>query len=239
MAIITIGVDIGQKRDPTALAVVEKEERPSGRTKTVTRTVYNRSEYTVLGAGSGFITNLLNPYDEGEEVTGQEPIMETHYITRHLERLPLGTPYPQVVVRLVEVAARVAEKTGQEPDIYVDVTGVGAPVVDLIRAGGIKGRLWPVYFVHGDRLTRQGGQMTLGKAYLVSRLQTLLQGGRIHLPKTQEAEALAKELLDYEIHVDEHANDTYGAFKVGTHDDLVTGLGLAVFYEPARWQILS
>lgn len=28
--------------------------------------------------------------------------------------------------------------------------------------------------------------------------------------------------------VSENANDTYGAFKVGTHDDLVTALGLAV-----------
>jgi hypothetical protein len=31
-----------------------------------------------------------------------------------------------------------------------------------------------------------------------------------------------------EIRVEERANDTYGAFKVGTHDDLVTALGLAV-----------
>ena len=239
MGIISIGVDIGQKRDPTAIAVIEKEERLSGRTKTVTRTIYNRVDYAVLGAGSSFVTNLLNPHDEGQEVTGQEPIMETHYITRHLERLPLGTPYPQVSKRLVEVVERVTEKAGQEPDIFLDATGVGLPVVDLIRAGGIKGRLHPVYFVHGDRLARNEGQLTLGKAYLVSRLQTLLQGVRIHLPRTPEAEALAKELLDYEIHVDEHANDTYGAFKVGTHDDLVTALGLAVFYEPARWQVVA
>jgi len=27
---------------------------------------------------------------------------------------------------------------------------------------------------------------------------------------------------------DVHANDRYGAFKVGKHDDLVTALGLAV-----------
>ena len=39
---------------------------------------------------------------------------------------------------------------------------------------------------------------------------------------------MADELLDYEIRVDTDANDKYGAFKVGTHDDLVTALGLAV-----------
>jgi hypothetical protein len=42
-----------------------------------------------------------------------------------------------------------------------------------------------------------------------------------------------QELLDYEIRVDENANDKYGAFRVGTHDDLVTALGLAVQREPS------
>jgi hypothetical protein len=43
-----------------------------------------------------------------------------------------------------------------------------------------------------------------------------------------EAKILAEELLNYEIRVEENANDRYGAFRVGTHDDLVTALGLAV-----------
>ena len=39
---------------------------------------------------------------------------------------------------------------------------------------------------------------------------------------------MARELEDYEIRVSEDANDRYGAFRVGSHDDLVTALGLAV-----------
>jgi hypothetical protein len=48
------------------------------------------------------------------------------------------------------------------------------------------------------------------------------------LPRTAEADILAGELLRDEIRVSEDANDRYGAFGVGTHDDLVTALGLAV-----------
>ena len=70
--------------------------------------------------------------------------------------------------------------------------------------------------------------MLLGKAYLVSRLQALLDADRLHLPQTPEATALVEELLDYEIRVDRNGHDRYGAFRVGTHDDLVTALGLAV-----------
>lgn len=59
-------------------------------------------------------------------------------------------------------------------------------------------------------------------------MQALLQPGLLHLPRTREAEALGKELLDYEIRVSEDTNDRYGAFRVGTHDYLVTALGPAV-----------
>ena len=59
-------------------------------------------------------------------------------------------------------------------------------------------------------------------------MQALLQTGRLHLPRTSESAALSDELLNYEIRVDSNANDRYGAFRVGTHDDLVTALGLAV-----------
>lgn len=197
MGIVTIGADIGQKRDPTAIAVAELEWR----------TVDGRSR--------------------------------DHHLIRHLERLPLGTPYPEVAARLNAVATALRQRRtggagggaggsgGTLAALYVDATGVGQPVVDLLTVRGVRTRA--VYFTHGDRrVTQDNGSVSLGKAWLVSRLQALLQTGRILLPHTDEARALAKELQDYEIRVSEQANDTYGAFKVGTHDDLVTALGLAV-----------
>ncbi len=77
--------------------------------------------------------------------------------------------------------------------------------------------------------------MSVGKAYLVSRLQALFQTGRVKLPAGHpEAAAMSRELMGYEIRVDADATDRYGAFKTGAHDDLVTALGLAVIGEPAR-----
>jgi hypothetical protein len=62
----------------------------------------------------------------------------------------------------------------------------------------------------------------------VTRLQTLLQAHRIHLPETEEARILVEELLEYEVKVAEDAIDRYGALRVGSQDDLVTALGLAL-----------
>ncbi len=183
MGPITVGVDIGQKRDSTAIAVVEMEWRA----------------------------------DQGR--------LEDYHIVRRLERLPLGTGYPDVAARLTTVVTAL-QKRGAWPAVYVDATGVGQPVVDMLARGGL--HLTAVYFTWGDRRTKKDGQISLGKAWLVSRLQALLQTGRILLPKTAEATALSKELLDYEIRVTEDANETYGAFSTGAHDDLVTALGLAV-----------
>ena len=207
---VVIGVDVGQKVDPTAIGVVELDWRDPRR----------------------------------------RPGFDDHYVVRHLERLALGTPYPTVAERLAEVVVGVkgrvervrvplgggaVELTERPPTVtlYVDATGVGQPVVDLLSAAGAR----PIacYFTHGDRRTQEGGRVSIGKAWLVSRLQSLLQTGRLHLPDTAEARQLAAELRDYEIRVDADANDRYGAFKVGSHDDLVTALGLAVQQPRVPW----
>lgn len=187
---VTIGVDVGKKRDPTAVCVAEGEWR---------------------------------------EVEGRA---EVHFVVRHLERLPLGTPYPEVVDRIARVTDQVRARTGERPTLYVDSTGVGQPVVDLLREQVLGGTVVAVHFTGGeDRTESWDGEhlrVALGKGYLVSRLQVLLGTGRLHLPRTREAAALTDELMVYELRVDANGHARAGAFKVGTHDDLVTALGLAV-----------
>lgn len=219
---VTIGVDIGQRRDPTALAVVEAEAR--------IRPGIEERAWRLDRPGGGF---QLEP----DALPPRVPT-DIHYVVRHLERLPLMTAYPVVVQRLVAVAANVRDLVGAPATLYLDATGVGTPVLDELRAAGIRARLTPCYFTHGDRRTEDRGQVLLGKAWLVSRLQVLLQNERLHLPRTAEAEALGQELLDYEIKIDQDANDRYGAFRVGAHDDLVTALGLAVQAEPRVMRVL-
>lgn len=68
----------------------------------------------------------------------------------------------------------------------------------------------------------------MGKAFLVTRFQALVRTNRVHLPPSAEERILVEELLGHEMRLSEDANGRYGAFRVGTHDDLVTALGLAV-----------
>lgn len=202
--IVTIGVDIGQKRDPTAVCVAEVMEK-------------------------------VVPPDPLE--FWSRPAMTTLYVVRFLERLPLGMPYPRIADRLVQIAEGVRFKMPKAGiRLYVDQTGVGAPVIDQLRER-ISHPLSGVTLAAGERLTIRGNEARLGKAYLVSRLQVLLQNGQIRLPKTAEAEQLAHELMDFEIKVDQDGQDHYGAFKVGSHDDMVIALGLATLYDPAKLRV--
>jgi len=195
--LVTLGVDVGQVRDPTAICVAEETRhvvtKPTGGTR-----------------------------------------KESVYIVRHVERRPLGESYPVVVQRIVEVAAGIEStvKPGAKLWLVVDVTGVGRPVFDLITEGigRSRFRVTPATFTGTDRMEGRYGsrEIRVGKAYMVSRLQALLQTGRVKLPETREARALARELLDYELRVTVDANIQAGAFKIGRHDDLATALMLSV-----------
>jgi len=44
----------------------------------------------------------------------------------------------------------------------------------------------------------------------------------------REINAMIEELQNYEIHVSEKGADQFGAFKTGSHDDLVTALALEI-----------
>ncbi len=177
-AYVTVGVDIGQKVDPTAIVVCEATRpKPPGAT-----------------VSNGIMLRTMQP----------APV-ETSYTARMIQRLPLGTSYPDVAAAITEVVASLRQRTIHKPRILVDATGVGLPVVDILRQAlaGKPHVLVACMFTHGDRYTKdddyRAPSASVGKAYLVSRLQALLQTQRIKLPETSEARVLAKELLDYEI----------------------------------------
>lgn len=236
---IIVGVDLGQKIDPSAVVVVETTGRPSGRT-------YQRSEFNPLRKRRVYVT---------------EDELETVYVARYVSRIPLQTGYTDVARELVNLAEQIIERRTQEiydaelregsrflePKRYrrwaeadlwllIDVSGVGRPVVDdLIRPrfSHLSSPITAVTFRAGEtsNVVPHIREATMGKAYMVSRLQALLQSQRILLPDTSEAKALTSELLDYEIKVSQDAHMELGA-KIGKHDDLATSLGLACLLDP-------
>jgi len=242
LAPIQIGVDIGKITDPTALSIAEAVQVNTGRFRACKRV----PAHVNLKTGE-----FVPPKDA-------EPVMQTRYIIRQIGRLALGTSYPDVATKIVDMLLS-PRFEGREIRMLIDVTGVGQAIYDMVRKE-IHDRLYafrnpgslddftlkydltpaqkeqlkrvslqPISFVHGEKYNRSKG--TLGKAFLVSKGQALLQYRRIDVPDTPEAKATCDELLVYEVKISDKGTDTYGA-STGKHDDLATALLLSVLEDP-------
>lgn len=172
-----IGVDLGQRQDHTAIAIVERNE-------------------TLL--------------------------------VRRVERVALGTPYPRVVEMIREMT--------QEPRLFgkctlvVDGTGVGAPVVDMLRDPNPGCEVTAVTITGGERESRHGWQrVSVPKRDLIAGMQLALEKGELRIAgRMKEAGSLVRELI---------------AMRVGDdgeeHDDLVIAVALACWRARPRKSVFG
>ncbi|MGH7499463.1 MAG: hypothetical protein ACREL3_11515 [Gemmatimonadales bacterium] len=215
-----LGVDLGQASDYTALAVLER-----GR---LAKVPTMEPGFGIMKAGG----------TGGDRVYPGIPVPVSGPDTwafkcRHLERLRLGTSYPAVADRVTEILASTALQ--DDPQLVVDATGVGRAVVDLMR----QRKLDPIAVsIHGgDQTTFEQG-WRVPKRDLVSVIQVLLQTDRFHVAEAlPEWPILQRELLNFKVKIDPlTAHDSYGAWREGSHDDLVLAVAVAAWwgmrYEP-------
>jgi len=190
---VTIGVDIGQAVDPTAIVVVE-----TGR----------------------------------YEAQFVDDVPEKQHHIRWIEKVPLGTSYSQVVERIALVAER-CELLGPAV-IVVDSTGVGRPVVDMLRKRTTT-PLRAVTFTGADKV-KQSDAYTykVPKRDLVTALEVVLQSRRLHVvPDCPLQEDLRAELGAFEVNLNARGHDSYDG-ATGKHDDLVSALSLAIWWAERR-----
>jgi phage FluMu gp28-like protein len=170
----TIGVDLGQVSDYTAVAVLE--EGPS-----------------------------------------------RHYALRHLVRLR-NRPYPEIVngIRLL------VRRLPGTPALAVDATGVGRPVVDMMKEARINADLYPVTITGGDAVTRDGLEYRVPKRDLCSCVAVLLQSGRLKIAREiPYAGTLQHELIRFRVKISPDGHDSYAAWREADHDDLVLAVAVA------------
>ncbi|MFA5346930.1 MAG: hypothetical protein WC294_02240 [Methanoregula sp.] len=198
-----VGLDLGQASDFTALSVLD-----------IIPTKYEKK------------IEDLHPFHRVPQ--DRKVIVEglpLAYHIRHLERLPIGTSYPEVVVRVKEVMTRLPVGAG----LVVDNTGVGRPVTDMIIQQG----LHPVCITitGGDTVTNDGPNFHVPKRDIVGVLAVALQTKQLKIASSlPDAQTLVNELLNFKVKINlKTAHDSYEAWREGIHDDLVLSVGMAVW----------
>ena len=175
-----VGLDLGQRQDYTALAVIEKL-----------------------------------------------PGLQTRFHVRHLERFALGTSYPSVVYRVEQLL--LGPQLAGRAALVVDATGVGRAVVDMLRQAGLS--LAAVTITGGETVSHPAtDEWHVPKRDLVSVLQVLLQSSRLKVAKLPEALILQREMGNFRVKITQSANDQYGAWRDGEHDDLVLAVALGCWW---------
>lgn len=211
-----IGVDLGQAADYTAIAILRKSENVAFAQAGETYGDYG---------GHGFRE-------------AREKSRTVHLSVGYLERMPLGTPYTVVARHVRDLVKRpkmtlelpFPAKRSIAPILVVDATGVGRPVIDMMKADGLQ----PFALTITGGSTAEGGKVP--KRDLVSSLQILFQSGRLKIaPALQHAKTLADELERFRVKIDPvTAHDSYGAWRSGSYDDLVLAVAVAAWYATRR-----
>lgn len=191
-----LGCDLGQTTDPTALCALHHRVVPR----------------------DGWTTN--------EKARAWKQDRTESFDVRHLERLPLGLPYPAQVQHVANVLAR-PPLVGAK--LVIDETGVGRAVGDIFDAAG----MYPerITITAGLETTQHGGRSWhVPKGVLISGMDARLHTGELRIAAAlKDAGALADELKDFRRKVSEAGRATYAA-RTGAHDDLVLAVAIALWF---------
>jgi hypothetical protein len=198
-----VGLDLGQSRNFTALAILEK-------------------------------TELTGAWDPATYAYRKMAALRLRY----LERVPLGTTYPEVVARVRDVT-RSPELRGR-CELVVDATGVGRPVVDLLRAAELDCRVVPVMITTGHAVSHSMGYYYVPKRDLIVALQVLIQRGGIEIAAGMPfGRTLVEEMTHMRVRQKASGHEEFGAWREKEHDDLVLAVALAHWWAKKRWPGLA
>jgi hypothetical protein len=222
----SVGVDLGQANDPTAIAVLERVIVPP---------------QTALFAPVG--KEPSNRLVEGDIV----------YDLVYLKRPKLGTPYDVIAKRVADLICEL-EPEGAfgelgQVTLSVDGTGVGRGVVDMLdsefkRRGASSKSVPRVDFrrcaITGSQTTlkrpdRSNGYWSVPKRDLVFAAVAAFQQGKIRIAKgITDRDALVNELRNYSRKTNiATGNMVFEPWRESQHDDLLFAVCLALW----GWQV--
>ena len=226
-----LGLDLGQARDYSALAIIEEQLYVG---EAWANEVLHQQDYE-RGLSAGWISPAdVTPYQARvafELSEGYGRPAEVPLAVRHLERFELGTKDTDVVEQVARVVR--SEPLRHLPAVLlVDKTGVGAAVLDSFthaRIGAVA-----ITLHGGSSVTRdpQRAGFRVPKRDLITVTQVLLQNGRLRVASgLPEAETLKKELLNFRVKIDPRtAHDSYEHWRESDHDDLVLAVSMAAWF---------
>jgi hypothetical protein len=147
------------------------------------------------------------------------------YSVQTLRRYAIGTRYHESAG---DALAVMSAPPAKDWPLAVDQTGVGRPVVEDMKGRGVL--IVPVTITAGHQAHKDDYGWKVPKKDLVGVAQRLLQTRRLLIsPALKHAKTLTTELRNFRVKLTKAANETFGPWREGDHDDLVFAVALAAW----------
>jgi hypothetical protein len=196
-----MGVDLGQKRDHTAIAILERSDVIYSERDALTWAHFEKTEYRL---------RFLKRLELG--LTYPQIVEKVETIVRALQK-ECGSWGNRPSLALV-----------------VDETGVGTAVVDLLRRCGLGCELVPVTITPGEREVRTKCGWNVPKRELVTGLQVMYENDELLMSgELNQLDVLLKELAEMQVRRSPTGHESFAVWREGVHDDLVLAVALAVW----------
>lgn len=157
---------------------------------------------------------------------------------RHLDRLPLKMKYPDQVRAVGKLlrhpAITIAHQTN--PELVIDVTGVGQAVGDMFEESGFN--LCRITITGGDKANedRDMHGALLGynvpKRDIIHSILRMMQEETLKVaPNLPKMAALLHEFQNFKMKLSKKTgHDTYEAWREEDHDDIILSIGISCWY---------
>jgi len=196
-----LAVDLGKLQDYTAISIINQFDR-----------------YAVPNPARAMAVTRLHP-----RVTG-----EVRYEVPYLRRLPLGTDYVQQVATVDRLYGELKRRCKPRPTLVIDATGVGQPVADMFRHGGLQPI--EIWFSGGNQPTTRPFGWNVPKRDIISALQRTIGRGELKIAnQIPEAAVLVNEAVRMQA-VQQPSGYVRFEHREGEHDDLLLSLGIGLWY---------
>jgi len=215
-----VGLDLGQSKDYTAIAVVEQA-----------LWLPEAAAWQIVAPEHGWVSPAALGRIQREQARSfwRERPSRPGLSVRHLERFPLGTSYPDIVRRVTGLLAT-APLADAAVTLVVDATGVGSPVVDLLHEAGLA-PIATTITAGSSALFDGNGAVTVPKRDLVSAMAVLLESRRLKIAEgLPEAATLVKELQEFKRRITPAGHEQMASWRESVHDDLVLAVALACWW---------
>jgi hypothetical protein len=115
--------------------------------------------------------------------------------------------------------------------LVVDYTGVGRPVVDMLRKARVGAKVTPLFVTSGrGSSSEERGGWLVSRQELAATLQVLLQSRRLRVaPALPESATLVRELAAFQVKTPALSKEELDAWRKGAHDDLVLAVAVGAW----------